>query len=828
MNPRILGRSRLTDRLAEAAAHRVTLIVAPAGYGKSVALDHYLTRSDPRCARLDVASAQQTVAEFVRDLNATLGDADCGTVVIDGLQAIQNDPAAVEYLVGSVERTKGRVAWILASRSTIGLPVGTWIAYDDCELIIGADDLRFTTQELAEAALQLGRSADADEIDDVLRFTEGWPAAVSVALRTGLRSQDRSKRCSVIRETSQRLWAEQVYPEFSDDDRALLAVAAVLPEIDVRLLGLAGFANALEIIESIRERTAVLEAVADGVYRCSSLFREFLLRQTELLGKDAQQAAFIRAARALETDGDIESALDAYVTACSRSDVARLLESHGFGLLERGRGDAAGRAIESLSETTKRSSPRILALRGVLQSLTGNPVRAEALLRRSLARAKGDRDLVGFARLRLAPLIANYGSDVVEILDPIADDKSQGAAVRAEALSLRATARAIAGQESHARSDASQAEAMLVDIDLDSTRAKVLQRIGVAAMYVREADKARQSLSQAADLANELKLHSIASRSWSALSNLMCHEYDDVMAQLWYAEKAVAAATYSGDTLELQTALIQVAAAEMRRGNAEESEAIENQLVSIKSDPNRAYLLVTFKALRLAWDGLFAEAYRQLAPCWNQFYYDFDRVSCGAQCALFLALDGRREASVHLVAEVSAFAYTARIHGLFCERYVALSLLLCSVAESINGRSTSANRIVRKIKYRTSDPVIQLARRIASDFVGSTHRLGSRIELGPALEQLARYGYADVARLLQAVCTALEAASTNAVFGDLTPAELAVLRLLGEGLSNKEIALRSGRSINTVRAHLVNAIGKLKCQGRSQAVIVARQLGIIS
>lgn len=197
MNPRILGRSRLTDRLAEAASHRVTLIIAPAGYGKSVALDHYLARSDRRYVRLDVASARQTAAEFVRDLKGTLGDADYGTVVVDGLQAIQNDPAAIEYLVGSVERTKGRVAWILASRSTIGLPVGTWIAYDDCELIVGADDLRFTTQELAEAALQLGRSAEADELDDVLRFTEGWPAAVSVALRAGLRSQDRPKCCGL-------------------------------------------------------------------------------------------------------------------------------------------------------------------------------------------------------------------------------------------------------------------------------------------------------------------------------------------------------------------------------------------------------------------------------------------------------------------------------------------------------------------------------------------------------------------------------------------------------------------------------------------------------
>ncbi len=240
------------------------------------------------------------------------------------------------------------------------------------------------------------------------------------------------------------------------------------------------------------------------------------------------------------------------------------------------------------------------------------------------------------------------------------------------------------------------AEELLVDVHLDSTRARILQRVGVAAMYVREADRARKSLAQAADLANELQLHSIASRACSALSNLMCHEFDDVMSQLWYAERAAAAAAESGDSLELQTALLQVASAEMRRGNAEESAAIEDQLVGIKSDPDRAYLLVAFKALRLAWDSRFGDAHRELSRCWNRMFHDFDRLVCGAQCALFLAIDGRRESSIQLTGEVSALADNVLVHGLFCTRYIALGMLLCVITETINERPVHADRAAQK------------------------------------------------------------------------------------------------------------------------------------
>ena len=52
----------------------------------------------------------------------------------------------------------------------------------------------------------------------------------------------------------------------------------------------------------------------------------------------------------------------------------------------------------------------------------------------------------------------------------------------------------------------------------------------------------------------------------------------------------------------------------------------------------------------------------------------------------------------------------------------------------------------------------------------------------------------------------------------LTPAELDVIRLVGEGLSNKDIAARLFISPRTVQSHLTHAYTKLAVSSRVQLV----------
>jgi DNA-binding CsgD family transcriptional regulator len=61
----------------------------------------------------------------------------------------------------------------------------------------------------------------------------------------------------------------------------------------------------------------------------------------------------------------------------------------------------------------------------------------------------------------------------------------------------------------------------------------------------------------------------------------------------------------------------------------------------------------------------------------------------------------------------------------------------------------------------------------------------------------------------------------------ISPRELAVLRELAAGRSNKEIARRLEVSPNTVKTHLARLYEKLGARRRTDAVNRARELGII-
>ena len=52
----------------------------------------------------------------------------------------------------------------------------------------------------------------------------------------------------------------------------------------------------------------------------------------------------------------------------------------------------------------------------------------------------------------------------------------------------------------------------------------------------------------------------------------------------------------------------------------------------------------------------------------------------------------------------------------------------------------------------------------------------------------------------------------------LTPRENVILGLVGEGLSNKDIARRLGISLGTTKSHVHNLLGKLSVHRRTEAM----------
>ena len=112
---------------------------------------------------------------------------------------------------------------------------------------------------------------------------------------------------------------------------------------------------------------------------------------------------------------------------------------------------------------------------------------------------------------------------------------------------------------------------------------------------------------------------------------------------------------------------------------------------------------------------------------------------------------------------------------------------------------------------------------LAADWIERIHL--SIMESGRT-ETLSRWLQALPDRILQAHLS-LAALLPSKSRGILTARELQVLRLIGRGASNREIAQTLIVSTGTVKKHLNNIFGKLEAQNRAHAVARGRDLGLL-
>ncbi|WP_374712996.1 BTAD domain-containing putative transcriptional regulator [Symbiobacterium terraclitae] len=170
--------------VAQVLAHRVTLLRAPAGYGKTALLAEVL--------RADWGAAQGS-ARLSGDTGSVYVDATSGIdrvqaaferltlqppeatriLAIDRIETLAGDAAAWSGLDRCVAGAPPTCRLILAGRAVPPLPALTRLRLTGDLLVVGAGEMRFTDEECARLLELLGR-ADQGE----LALADGWPAAL--------------------------------------------------------------------------------------------------------------------------------------------------------------------------------------------------------------------------------------------------------------------------------------------------------------------------------------------------------------------------------------------------------------------------------------------------------------------------------------------------------------------------------------------------------------------------------------------------------------------------------------------------------------------------
>jgi DNA-binding NarL/FixJ family response regulator len=133
-----------------------------------------------------------------------------------------------------------------------------------------------------------------------------------------------------------------------------------------------------------------------------------------------------------------------------------------------------------------------------------------------------------------------------------------------------------------------------------------------------------------------------------------------------------------------------------------------------------------------------------------------------------------------------------------------------------------ATRVVILTTYETDDAILSAIEAGASGYL---------LKAAPEAELLAgvRAVAAGEVALAPGVAALLvkRAAAPSAAGPGLSTRELEVLRLVAEGLSNREIGARLFLGEATVKTHLLHAFAKLEVSDRTRAVTRAMELGLL-
>jgi LuxR family maltose regulon positive regulatory protein len=385
----LLPRPRLHALLEESVEAPLTLVVAPAGSGKSCLLRSWAETTDVPVAWLALDEDDRDAVQLWRAVLASLeGIAPgCATaaadtirrpgrlfegvgallddlegraygpkvLVIDDLQLVDTEEAAEESLALFVQHLPEWLHVIVASRRDPRLPVHRLRARGQLGEVHFAE-LRFSFEEASAMLSRLAPSLGADAVAEVANRAGGWAASIQLAALAARSTRARGTPPSGADDQlylEDYIWREVFANEPPELVDVLLATS-VVTHIDGGLAQvLAGRQDAPELLAEAESRGLFVSRVeSSGTYVVHDLVREVL--QSVLSKRSPQRFARLHgwAAGWHEAHGQTVSALEHWLRADRPRDALRLLATEAGALYDGGHESTILRTVRALPEAT--------------------------------------------------------------------------------------------------------------------------------------------------------------------------------------------------------------------------------------------------------------------------------------------------------------------------------------------------------------------------------------------------------------------------------------------------------------------------------------------
>jgi LuxR family transcriptional regulator, maltose regulon positive regulatory protein len=439
-HPDLVRRQRLLDFIHGAIQHKLLLVAAGAGYGKTSLLIDYAYDTDlPVCwFSLDAHDAQ--VAIFVEYLVAAIRERfpQFGGPVLQALAAHEGDEFDVEPLVRLLIREIEEQIHeyfvlilddyhnILDSEGVNALLDGLLLYLpEQCHIILAtrgiprrltlsrlaaqrqvvgqsAHELAFTHEEIRVLLATLGLG-DLDEasVERLAERSEGWVTGIILAAQTDPGATRELVRLSGASGGVFDYMAEEVLSRQRQAVQDFALRSAVCAEMSPPLCdALLGIETSAQLLRELSEQnlfTATLDHEGNW-YQYHQLFREFLLARLERETPQEYRQLRLRLAELMAGRGRWGQAIDSYIAAGAFADAARGIELLAQETFERGEWDRLQGWIDALPPATLDAHPRLLLYRGKLHAERGELIPAMALCQRSEEAFAQRGDEVGAVR----------------------------------------------------------------------------------------------------------------------------------------------------------------------------------------------------------------------------------------------------------------------------------------------------------------------------------------------------------------------------------------------------------------------------------------------
>jgi LuxR family transcriptional regulator, maltose regulon positive regulatory protein len=401
----LVERPRLREALVRNEGRRLTLVSAPAGFGKTTLLSEWLedrSGDGGPIAWLSLEEADNDPARFlaylVSALRSALGDgigegvlaslrlpefppveavvgvlinelADVRheevTIVLDDYHVIHSGPVhgATSFLL---EHLPGNAHLVISGRADPPLPLAKLRARDQVTEIRAAE-LRFTTEE-ATSFLKgvMGLTLSEADVATLEAITEGWVAALQLAALSMRDREDLSSFVETFSGSNRHVLdflAEEVLERQPEGVREFLLKTSVLERMSAPLCdALTSRNDGQQMLERLEHDNLFLIALDDERrwYRYHHLFADFLRSRLQRGQPERMRELHRRAAEWYEQNGWTSEAVRHALAAQEHDRAADLVEQVARKMWNRGEVMTLLGWLEELPEETRRRRPQLL------------------------------------------------------------------------------------------------------------------------------------------------------------------------------------------------------------------------------------------------------------------------------------------------------------------------------------------------------------------------------------------------------------------------------------------------------------------------------------